>query len=66
MLITTNLDKDMKDLVGKNVKTNEGVLVGEVIFYDASTGKTIINVADEYWNKVGSNPNPEISSRGDN
>jgi len=66
MLITTELNKDMKDVIGKNVRSQAGELIGEVIFYDAPTGKTIIDVTSEYWNGIGSNQKLEISSRGSN
>lgn len=64
--MTVQLEKNLLNLVGKNVNVKETV-VGKVIEYDNETGLATVEIDDGSYSKIGWNPiaghNIGISSR---
>lgn len=67
MKMTVKLEKNLPNLVGKNVNVKETV-VGKVTEYDIETGLATVEIDDDSYSKIGWNPIEEhhigISSRG--
>lgn len=66
MKMKVQLEKQLSNLVGKNVNVKENV-VGKVTEYDIETGLTTVEIDDDSYFKIGWNPiaghNIGISSR---
>jgi hypothetical protein len=66
MKMKVQLEKQLPDLVGKNVNIKETV-VGKVTEYDIETGMATVEIDDNSYSKIVWNPiaghNIEISSR---
>ena len=67
MKMTVKLEKNLPNLVGKNVNVKETV-VGKVTEYDIETGLATVEIDDDSYSKIGWNPiaghHIGISSRG--
>ena len=67
MKMTVQLEKQLPNLVGKNVNVKEAV-VGKVTEYDIETGLATVEIDDDSYSKIGWNPiaghHIGISSRG--
>ena len=67
MKMTVKLEKNLPNLVGKNVNVKETV-VGKVTEYDIETGLATVEIDDDSYSKIGWNPiaghNIGINSRG--
>ena len=55
MKMTVKLEKNLPNLVGKNVNVKETV-VGKVTEYDIETGLAIVEMDDDSYSKIGWNP----------
>jgi hypothetical protein len=66
MKMTVQLEKQLVNIVGKNVNVKETV-VGKVTEYDMETGLATVEIDDDSYSKIGWNPisghNIGISSR---
>lgn len=66
MKMTVQLEKQLPNLVGKNVNVKETV-VGKVTEYDIETGLATVEIDGDSYSKIGWNPiagnNIGISSR---
>ncbi len=66
MKMTVQLEKQLPNVIGKNVNAKETV-VGKVTEYDMETGLVTVEVDDDSYSKIGWNPiaghNIGISSR---
>jgi hypothetical protein len=66
MILKAQLEKQLPNLVGKDVNIKENV-VGKVTEYDTKTGMATVVIDDELYSKIGWNPivghNIGISSR---
>lgn len=66
MKIKVQLEKQLPDLVGKNVNVKETV-IGKIIEYNIETGMATVQIDDDSYSKIGWNPiaghNIGISSR---
>ena len=67
MKMTVQLEKQLPNLVGKNVNVKEKV-VGKVTEYDTETGLAYVEIDDDSYSKIDWNPiaghHIGISSRG--
>ena len=68
MKMKVQLEKQLPNLVGKNVNIKE-TLVGKVTEYYMETGLATVEIDDDSYSKIGWNPiaghNIGISSRGE-
>lgn len=55
MKMTVKLEKNLPNLVGKNVNVKETV-VGKVTEYDIETGLATVEMDDDSYSKIGWNP----------
>ncbi len=55
MKMTVQLEKQLPNLVGKNVNVKETV-VGKVTEYDIETGLATVEIDDDSYSKIGWNP----------
>ena len=66
MKMTVQLEKQLPNIIGKNVNVKETV-VGKVTEYDIETGLATVEIDDDSYSKIGWNPiaghNIGISSR---